>query len=85
MYWLVYLTVDLMMIVDTDCCTRQFCGPARPFVMDITDNNMQPLIRLDRPFRCQASFMWCCYLQEMDIQSPPGVSIGTVKQMYVIS
>lgn len=67
---------------DTDCCTRQFCGPARPFVMDIMDNNMQPLIRVDRPFRCQASFMWCCYLQEMDIQSPPGVSIGTVKQLW---
>ncbi|CAG2214995.1 ENO [Mytilus edulis] len=59
---------------DTDCCVRQCCGPARPFTMNITDNNEQPLIQLYRPFRCQASLCMCCYLQEMDIMSPPGLS-----------
>ncbi|KAK3107537.1 hypothetical protein FSP39_016921 [Pinctada imbricata] len=67
---------------DTDCCTRQICGPLRPFLMDIMDNQMQPLIRLDRPLRCQSSLFWCCYLQEIDIQSPPGISIGSVKQLW---
>lgn len=67
---------------DTDCCTRQCCGRARPFDMNITDNNLQPLISLYRPFRCQASFMWCCFLQEMEIMSPPGVSIGSIKQLW---
>lgn len=67
---------------DTDCCTRQLCGPSRPFTMNITDNNFQPLISLYRPFRCQASFLWCCYLQEMDIMSPPGLSVGGIKQIW---
>ncbi|OWF36696.1 phospholipid scramblase 2-like [Mizuhopecten yessoensis] len=72
----------LDMLEDTDCCTRQLCGPARPFNMNITDNNFQPLISLYRPLRCQASFLWCCYLQEMDIMSPPGLSVGGLKQIW---
>ncbi|RUS80126.1 hypothetical protein EGW08_012125 [Elysia chlorotica] len=67
---------------DTDCCTRQFCGVARPFQMNISDNMGQPLMALDRPFRCQGSACWCCCLQEMEIQSPPGVVQGTVKEVW---
>ncbi|XP_050415040.1 phospholipid scramblase 1 [Patella vulgata] len=67
---------------DTDCCTRQMCGTARPFVMNITDTNEQPLIQLHRPFRCQGSCLWCCYLQEMEIQSPPGNKVGEVKEVW---
>lgn len=67
---------------DTDCMTRQCCGPSRPFLMNITDNQGQQLLSLDRPLRCQGSFMWCCYLQEMDIQSPPGISIGGIRQIW---
>ena len=26
---------------DTDCCTRQLCGPGRPFLMNITDTRGQ--------------------------------------------
>ncbi|KAL5020112.1 hypothetical protein ScPMuIL_003004 [Solemya velum] len=55
---------------ETDCMTRQCCGPNRDFVIHITDNNMQELVRLDRPLRCHGYFGWCCFLQEMDIQSP---------------
>ncbi|KAJ8316342.1 hypothetical protein KUTeg_006356 [Tegillarca granosa] len=39
------------LVEDTDCMTRQCCGPARPFLMNITDNQGQPLLSLDRPFR----------------------------------
>lgn len=67
---------------DTDCITRQVCRTSRPFTMNITDNNRQPLVELYRPYRCEASFLWCCCLQEMDIMSPPGVSIGSVKQIW---
>ncbi|PVD27329.1 hypothetical protein C0Q70_12485 [Pomacea canaliculata] len=66
---------------DTDCLTRQFCGTARPFVINITDTQGMQLIQLHRPFRCQGSCLWCCCLQEMDIQSPPGISIGQVKEV----
>ncbi|XP_053409244.1 phospholipid scramblase 2-like [Mercenaria mercenaria] len=67
---------------DTDCLTRQCFGTMRPFTMNITDNNMQPLIQLYRPLKCVGSCMWCCCLQEMSIMSPPGVSIGSVKQIW---
>ncbi|KAL4228869.1 Plscr4p [Mactra antiquata] len=67
---------------DTDCMTRQCCGNNRPFTMNITDNNWQPMVQLYRPFRCVGSLCWCCCLQEMDIMSPPGVTIGTVKQIW---
>ena len=26
---------------DTDCCTRQVCGPGRPFLINITDTRGQ--------------------------------------------
>ncbi|KAH3699317.1 phospholipid scramblase 2-like [Dreissena polymorpha] len=67
---------------DTDCMTRQCCGTSRPFTINITDNNFQPLISVYRPFRCVGSCLWCCCLQEMDIQSPPGNTIGNVKQIW---
>lgn len=67
---------------DTDCMTRQCCGTARPFVMNITDNQGMNLIQLHRPFRCQGSCLWCCCLQEMEIQSPPGMVVGTVKEIW---
>ena len=37
------------------------------------------VIRLIRPIRCAA---WCCFccLQEIEVQSPPGTTIGWVKQ-----
>lgn len=67
---------------DTDCMTRQCCGNMRPFTMNITDNTGVQLIQLYRPYRCVGSCMWCCCLQEMDIMSPPGVSIGKVNQIW---
>jgi len=67
---------------DTECLTRQCCGIYRPFVMNITDNNEQPLMRLDRPWRCTPSLCWCCHLQEMSIESPPGQLQGTIKQQW---
>ncbi|XP_060597103.1 phospholipid scramblase 2-like [Ruditapes philippinarum] len=67
---------------DTDCLTRQCFGTMRPFTMNITDNNWQPLIQMYRPLKCVGSFMWCCCLQEMSIMSPPGNTIGSIKQIW---
>lgn len=63
----------------SNCCARQYCGPVRPFEMTITDNNQREVIHLVRPYRCNA---WCCFccLQEMEVQSPPGTTIGFIKQ-----
>ena len=39
---------------DTDCCTRQCCGPMRPFDMNITDMQGQEVIHLNRPLRLES-------------------------------
>ncbi|XP_019864431.1 PREDICTED: phospholipid scramblase 2-like isoform X2 [Amphimedon queenslandica] len=64
---------------DSNCCLRQYCGPSRPFGMQILDNNQREVIHLERPLRCSS---WCCFccLQTMEVQSPPGTVIGFVEQ-----
>ncbi|XP_019789879.1 phospholipid scramblase 1 isoform X2 [Tursiops truncatus] len=49
---------------DTDCCTRNCCGPSRPFTMRILDNMGREVITLDRPLRCTSCCFPCC-LQEI--------------------
>merc|ERR1711892_164863 len=68
---------------DTDCCTRQCCGPARPFDMNICDNQGMEVIHLTRPLRCQTCCFPCC-LQEMEVSSPPGTIIGTIEQQWTM-
>ncbi|XP_044039253.1 phospholipid scramblase 2-like isoform X2 [Siniperca chuatsi] len=62
-----------------DCCTRNCCGSLRSFDMKIKDNLDREVIRLIRPFRCVSCWCPCC-LQEMEVQAPPGTTIGYVKQ-----
>ncbi|XP_060951776.1 phospholipid scramblase 2-like [Limanda limanda] len=64
-----------------DCCTRNCCGSLRSFDMKIKDTMDQEVIRLVRPFRCVSCWCPCC-LQEMEVQAPPGTTIGYVKQLW---
>ncbi|XP_010361690.1 phospholipid scramblase 1 isoform X1 [Rhinopithecus roxellana] len=66
---------------DTDCCTRNCCGPSRPFTLRIIDNMGQEVITLERPLRCSSCCCPCC-LQEIEIQAPPGVPVGYVIQTW---
>ena len=50
----------------TDCCTRQCCGPFRPFDMEIVDNFGTEVIHLNRHLRCDSCCCPCC-LQKMDV------------------
>lgn len=68
---------------DSDCCTRMCCGPVRPFDMVIKDNNDTEVIHLSRPLACQSCWFPCC-LQEMEVSSPPGTTIGYVKQEWSV-
>lgn len=70
---------------DNDCCTRNFCGPIRPFEMSIVDpvNPQQEVIHVSRPFRCDSCCFPCC-LQEMEISAPPGNVIGRLKQNWSV-
>ncbi|XP_038599321.1 phospholipid scramblase 1 [Tachyglossus aculeatus] len=72
----VYFAVE-----ENDCCTRNCCGAARPFVLKILDNLGREVISLQRPLRCSSCWFPCC-LQELEVQSPPGVTIGFVVQNW---
>ncbi|XP_077204866.1 phospholipid scramblase 1-like isoform X2 [Paroedura picta] len=49
---------------ENDCCTRNCCGPLRPFTMEIVDNMGHTVILLTRPLRCATCWCPCC-LQEL--------------------
>ncbi|XP_067220299.1 phospholipid scramblase 2 isoform X1 [Chanodichthys erythropterus] len=59
---------------DNDCCNRTYCAAARSFIMNVFNDSNQEIIRLVRPFVCN-----CCK-NELEVQSPPGVTIGYVQQ-----
>ncbi|NWW53271.1 PLS1 scramblase, partial [Pedionomus torquatus] len=66
---------------DTDCCTRNCCGPSRPFTLRITDNLGHEVITLQRPLRCSSCCFPCC-LQELEVQAPPGTPVGYIVQNW---
>ncbi|CAG2105931.1 unnamed protein product [Medioppia subpectinata] len=78
---LVHQKVELL--EDTDCCTRNCCGPYRPFDMKILDNTQREIIHLYRPLRCSSCWCFCC-LQRLEVMSPPGHVIGYVVQEWSI-
>lgn len=47
-------------VEENDCCTRNCCGPIRPFEMKILDNFKNEVIHLSRPLSCQSCFFPCC-------------------------
>ncbi|KAF4111228.1 phospholipid scramblase 1-like [Onychostoma macrolepis] len=59
---------------ESDCFIRNFFGPAHGFKMHIKNNMDQEVVQLHRPMRC--------FLQEIEVQAPPGVIIGYVKQEW---
>ncbi|XP_058838951.1 phospholipid scramblase 2 isoform X2 [Topomyia yanbarensis] len=70
-------------VEDTDCCTRNCCGAARPFDMKILDFYQNEVLHFNRPLRCQSCWFPCC-LQTMEVSAPPGNVIGTVEQDWSI-
>ncbi|XP_034253223.1 phospholipid scramblase 2 isoform X2 [Thrips palmi] len=70
-------------VEDTDCLTRNCCGPLRPFDMKILDNFDNQVIHLNRPLACDSCCFPCC-LQSMEVSSPPGNTIGRIEQEWSI-
>ena len=68
---------------NTDICTRQCFGPYRPFNMEICDIGKNEIIHLYRPWRCTSCF-FPCFLQVIEVHSPPGNLIGTVEQEWYL-
>ncbi|KAF2883007.1 hypothetical protein ILUMI_23145 [Ignelater luminosus] len=70
-------------VEESDCLTRNCCGPLRPFGMKILDNFSNQIIHLHRPLACDSCFFPCC-LQSMEVSAPPGTIVGTVEQDWSI-
>ncbi|XP_061490457.1 phospholipid scramblase family member 5 isoform X2 [Rhineura floridana] len=72
----VYFAVE-----ENGCFDRNFCSPLRSFTIRITDNTGQEVITVNRPLRCNSCW-FPCYLQELEVQSPPGTTVGYVVQKW---
>ncbi|XP_042315083.1 phospholipid scramblase family member 5 [Sceloporus undulatus] len=72
----VYFAVE-----ENGCFDRNFCSPLRAFTMRIMDNTGREVITVNRPLRCNSCW-FPCYLQEVEVQSPPGTTVGYVVQTW---
>lgn len=70
-------------VEENDCCTRNCCGPARPFEMKIMDTYKNTVISLNRPLACDKCCFPCC-LQTMEVSAPPGSLVGSIEQEWSI-
>lgn len=70
-------------VEENDCCTRNCCGSSRPFDMKIMDNYKNTVIHLNRPLAC-SSCCCPCWLQSMEVSSPPGTVVGRIEQNWSI-
>ncbi|KAG7526452.1 hypothetical protein JOB18_040354 [Solea senegalensis] len=68
-------------VEENDCLSRQCCGPVRSFTIHILDNFGQEIITITRPLKCMSCCFPCC-LQELEVQSPPGNTVGYVMQQW---
>ncbi|MBZ3886243.1 Phospholipid scramblase family member 5 [Sciurus carolinensis] len=68
-------------VEESICFNRTFCSTLRSCTLRITDNSGREVITVNRPLRCNSC--WCpCYLQELEIQVPPGTVVGYVAQKW---
>uniref|UniRef100_G3TC86 Phospholipid scramblase n=1 Tax=Loxodonta africana TaxID=9785 RepID=G3TC86_LOXAF len=68
---------------DTDDFARNAYRTLRPFVLRVTDCMGREIMTMQRPYRCTC----CCFCcpsarQELEVQCPPGVSIGYVAEHW---
>ncbi|XP_060570995.1 phospholipid scramblase 1-like [Ruditapes philippinarum] len=68
---------------ESDTCHRQCCRANRGFIMHVTDNLNNEVIRMDRVFRCVSypcfSCIGCC-AHRVNVEAPVGTVIGYVKR-----
>ncbi|XP_078258934.1 phospholipid scramblase 1-like isoform X2 [Rhinoraja longicauda] len=68
-------------IEESECCNRLCCGANRAFTIKILDNLGQTVMHLVRPLGCQSCWFPCCH-HRMEVQAPPGTTIGFVVQEW---
>jgi len=65
---------------DTDWCTRQICGQARPVELPVMNSGGEQVLNISRPYRCQGC-CFPCYLQMAEV-STGGSQLGSVEQEW---
>ncbi|XP_033107263.1 phospholipid scramblase 1-like [Anneissia japonica] len=69
---------------ESSCLMRNCCQEHRGFILHLTDNFGQEVIRVSREFKCCAGCCWCadtkCCAYEVVIESPPGTPVGYMRQ-----
>ncbi|KAF0290501.1 Phospholipid scramblase 2 [Amphibalanus amphitrite] len=66
---------------DTNWCTRQCCGPIRPFDIQVQDGSEREVLTLRRPLRCQGCCCPCC-LQQMEVVAADGQLLGSIRERW---
>jgi len=69
---------------ESDVCQRQCCGPARGFIVHLTDNFGNEVLRVTREFKCCAGCCWCAESDacafEVKVEAPVGQVVGFIRQ-----
>jgi len=66
---------------ESDLCNRMCCGPNRGFIIHITDNYQQEVLRIERPFKCCKGCCWCaegCCDYPVYVKDAQGNLLGSV-------
>lgn len=70
-------------VEESDLASRCCCGSGRPFEMSVLDYRNVEVMRFFRPLRCDLC-CFCCCLQEMQVQAPPGTIVGSIRQRWSV-
>nr|XP_022332744.1 phospholipid scramblase 1-like isoform X2 [Crassostrea virginica] len=69
---------------ESEFCNRIWCGPTREYVMHISDNSQQEVMRIRHDFECCVGCCWCATDSscgyEIQIEAPLGNVLGYAKQ-----
>lgn len=67
-------------VEESDCLTRNCCGPIRPFDMRILDNYQNHIIHLSRPLACDSCCFPCC----LQVSELSGNNVKTVGKILFV-
>ncbi|XP_077863565.1 phospholipid scramblase 1-like [Saccoglossus kowalevskii] len=69
---------------ESGACMRMCCGNNRSFIIHISDNSGNEVMRVSREFKCFAGCCWCadvdCCAFEVCVEAPVGTPVGYVRQ-----
>uniref|UniRef100_A0A5F8HCG5 Phospholipid scramblase n=1 Tax=Monodelphis domestica TaxID=13616 RepID=A0A5F8HCG5_MONDO len=68
-------------VEESSCCARLCCGTRRPMRIRVADPMNREVLHFVRSLHCGTCCCPCC-LQELEVQAPPGTTIGHILQTW---